>query len=103
MPWVVQTSPAVGIPRRGLSACAGAAEEGWTFLLKGTLGLGSVLHGISMHTEERRSRRGLCGQRGGVRNKKAFIFFREKWIGQPGGMQGTGGRGRKGIRKRQGL
>lgn len=62
MPWVVQTSPALGIPRKGLLACARAAEEAWTFLFKGTLGLGSVLRGISIHTEEMRSRRGLCGQ-----------------------------------------
>ena len=55
-PWTVQASPAVGIPRKDLLTCLAAAEEGWIFVLKGRLGLALVALGISMHSEDMRSR-----------------------------------------------
>ena len=59
VPWTVQTSPAVGIPRKDLLTCLAAAEEGWTFVLKGRLGLVLVAFGISMHSADMHSRWGV--------------------------------------------
>lgn len=76
VPWTVQTSPAVGIPRKDLLTCLVAAEEGWTLILKGRRGLALVALGTSMHGEDTRSRWGTLGK-GEERAVRKISFFRK--------------------------